>query len=183
MNVPFNKKLSVNMPSVIAEAVRRAAALQNLSIADFARQALIERTVCAGVACPSLPPISSPATAKALARSGLRVSARPVAHDANRRAIVHLPAPLRTTEGDPVHRIVLREPTAAEVLEISGPYIVATAPGGVKIRVENAVAIAALIRRCVVEPTDQSILSQAGASVARACKIELLKFFSEDPHA
>jgi hypothetical protein len=60
MIIRFDHRIEVAAPSDFAAAVRKAAAARQMTIADFARDALSREVKRAGVAHVRLPPISSP---------------------------------------------------------------------------------------------------------------------------
>lgn len=78
----------------------------------------------------------------------------------------------------PIKKIVIREPSYSEYLEIGDPYTVAgTKSGGQVFMVENAEVIKAYIALCMVEPKDPALLEQASARVGRDVKQAVLGFF------
>lgn len=92
---------------------------------------------------------------------------------------IKLKKPLISPEGE-VRQVVLREPTFDEYLVHGDPYTIARSVTGIPFMVENAEAIAAYIKVCLVEPKDPAILHQGKAKLAKEIKDHVLSFFHPD---
>lgn len=90
--------------------------------------------------------------------------------------VITLAKPLTTHDGV-LKRIVIREPSFDEYMDIGDPYTVAGTDGGNGFMVENPEVIKSYLTLCLVEPKDPALLGQAGARVARELKSKLLSFF------
>jgi len=92
---------------------------------------------------------------------------------------IKLRKPLRAPAG-PVNKIVLREPTFDEYLQIGDPQTLAQSADGTPFVVENSEVIKQYLAVCIVEPKEVEVLSQASALVAREVKQKFLGFFLPD---
>ncbi|HWL06725.1 MAG TPA: hypothetical protein VNQ99_17615 [Xanthobacteraceae bacterium] len=92
---------------------------------------------------------------------------------------IQLKKPLSSPAG-PVNRIVMREPTFDEYLQIGDPQTVAMSAEGTPFVVENTEVIKQYFAVCLVEPKEVEVLSQASAYVAREVKQKFLGFFQPD---
>ena len=93
-----------------------------------------------------------------------------------KRVIINLAVPLEGPAGK-IHSVVIREPNVFECLEIGDPFVVGSSPSGARLVVENPEAIAAYLRRCLVEPADPAVLHQGGVELAREIKETIINFF------
>lgn len=82
-----------------------------------------------------------------------------------------------------ISKIVLREPTFDEYLEIGDPYEIGESTDGFRFTVQNPEAVRAYIETCCVEPADPLLLSSASARVARKVRIAILNFFHDGDEA
>jgi hypothetical protein len=72
----------------------------------------------------------------------------------------------------------MREPSFRDYVELGEPFMVGRADDGAPFVVENAEAISAYLRRCVVG-VDPTLLNQTNARSARRLKNALLGFFDD----
>lgn len=93
---------------------------------------------------------------------------------------ISLKEPLKGPNNTKIDKIVLREPTFDEYLAFDDPYTVMSSREGTPYVIENAESIRNYIARCLVEPKDPALLSQAGVRVAQQVKRAMLSFFQPD---
>jgi hypothetical protein len=96
---------------------------------------------------------------------------------------IPLKEPLKGPNGVTITKIVLREPTFDEYLAFDDPYTVMASREGTPYVIENLESIKNYIARCLVEPADPALLSQAGVRVGQQVKRAMLSFFQPDAPA
>lgn len=77
----------------------------------------------------------------------------------------------------PIAKVVLREPTLADVMEIGEPQVIGRTADGTLYAVEHVGSIKAYLERCVQSP-DALLLGQLCLADALAVKDALIGFFS-----
>jgi hypothetical protein len=93
---------------------------------------------------------------------------------------IPLTEPLKGPNNTKFDKIVLREPTFDEYLAFDDPYTVMSSNEGTPYVIENMESIRNYISRCLVEPKDPALLSQAGVRVGQQVKRAMLSFFQPD---
>lgn len=89
---------------------------------------------------------------------------------------VDVPGGYLTHQGNST-RIVVREPTVEDYLEIGEVYSYVPAPDGLAYPMENREAVKRYVERLVVEPTDQLLIAGLPLSVGRDLRDAVLGFF------
>lgn len=94
-------------------------------------------------------------------------------------AIVELVEPL-LGHGEPIRRLVLKEPTGRDYISLGEPMVVARNPDGTAYAVENTAVIEQYVERCITEPKDPLlVIPQLGLSDAMRLKEAVLGFFRD----
>lgn len=77
-----------------------------------------------------------------------------------------------------IQEIVLREPTFDEYVELGEPrQFYFMADGQTAVPIDDPATVGEYMRRCLVSPTDPSLLAQGGLKLARAMKAKVIGFF------